>query len=164
MCITSEKRHTVNAAIAVLVGLADHFVDLVVSKLLADGGHDVTQFSSGNETIVIAVENLNRSVRSSPYIRSNIAAATYLEGLTDLLLRVGVLHLAGHHGQELCQDNAVRKRPWLCEIIMSWHTREINSAVVVGINLVNHVLQLGLGRVLSQRAHDSAQFLGGDLA
>ena len=47
---------------------------------------------------------------------------------------------------------------------MSWLTRKINSAVVVGINLVNHVLELGLGRVLSQRAHDGAQFLGGDLA
>lgn len=44
------------------------------------------------------------------------------------------------------------------------HTREINGAVVVGVNLVDHVLQLGLGGVLAQRAHDSAQLLGGDLA
>ena len=65
--ITSEKQRTVNAAIAVLVGLADHLVDLVVSKLLADGGHDVAQLSGGNETVVITVENLNRSVNSSPY-------------------------------------------------------------------------------------------------
>ena len=49
-------------------------------------------------------------------------------------------------------------------MVMSWHTREINSAVVVGINLVNHVLELGLGRVLSEGAHDGAQLLCGDLA
>ncbi len=29
-------------------------------------------------------------------------------------------------------------------------------------HLVDHVLQLGLGRVLTQRAHDSSQLLGGD--
>lgn len=43
-------------------------------------------------------------------------------------------------------------------------TGEVNGAVVVGVNLVDHVLQLRLGGVLAQRAHDSAQLLGGDLA
>ena len=32
----------------------------------------------------------------------------------------------------------------------------------IGINLVDHVLELGLCRVLSQRPHDGAQLLGGD--
>ena len=44
------------------------------------------------------------------------------------------------------------------------HTGEVNGAVVVGVNLVDHVLQLRLGGVLAQRAHDSTQLLGGDLA
>jgi hypothetical protein len=46
-----------------------------------------------------------------------------------------------------------------------WYlTREVSGAVVVGIDLVDHVLKLRLGGVLSQGPHDSAQLLGGDLA
>ena len=63
------------------------------------------------------------------------------EGLLELLLGVGVLHLAGHEGAEL---------------------GEVNGAVAVGVDLVDHVLQLGLGRVLAERAHDGAELLGGD--
>mgnify|MGYP007078551665 CR=1 FL=1 len=72
---------TVDAPITVLVGLADHFVDLVVGEFLTNRSHDVTQLSRRDEAVVVAVE--------------------HFEGLTDLLLRVGVLHLARHHGQEL---------------------------------------------------------------
>lgn len=43
-------------------------------------------------------------------------------------------------------------------------TREVNGAVVVGIDLVDHVLQLRLRGVLAERAHDGAQLLGGDLS
>lgn len=43
-------------------------------------------------------------------------------------------------------------------------TREVNGTVVVGIDLVDHVLQLRLGGVLAERAHDGAQLLGGDLS
>jgi hypothetical protein len=42
-------------------------------------------------------------------------------------------------------------------------TREVNGAVVVGVDLVNHVLELRLAGVLAERAHDGAEFLGGDL-
>lgn len=72
--------HTVDPAITILVRLADHLIDLVVSELLTNGSHDVTELGSGNEAVVVAIE--------------------HLECLTDLLLGVGVLHLAGHHGQE----------------------------------------------------------------
>src|SRR5690242_14493998 len=75
-----NRSPTVNATITVLVSLPDHLVDLVVSELLADGGHDVTQLSSGDEAVVVAVKDL--------------------ECFPNLLLRVGVLHLAGHHGEE----------------------------------------------------------------
>merc|ERR1719217_1112082 len=63
------------------------------------------------------------------------------ERLLQLLLRVRVLHLARHEGAEL---------------------REVNGAVAVGIDLVDHVLQLSLRRVLAERAHHGAQLLGGD--
>jgi len=118
-----NKLVIINTPIAVLVGLADHLVNLVIGKLLTDGGHDVTELGSGDEAVVVAIE--------------------HLEGLTDLLLGVGILHLPGHHGKEL---------------------REVDGAVVVGVDLVNHVLKLRLGGVLAQRAHDGTELLGGDLA
>ena len=65
----------------------------------------------------------------------------YLERLQNLLLRVRVLHLPRHHRQKL---------------------GEINRAIPVRIDLIDHVLQLGLRRVLPQRTHDRAQLLGGD--
>jgi hypothetical protein len=48
--------------------------------------------------------------------------------------------------------------------LISARTREIDGTVVVSIDLVDHVLELRLGGVLAQGAHDSAEFLGGDLA
>ena len=74
------RRLTINAAITVLVSLPDHLIDLVVGQLLANGGHDVAQLSGGNEAVVVTVKDL--------------------ESFPDLLLRVGILHLAGHHGKE----------------------------------------------------------------
>merc|ERR1711953_405472 len=56
-------------------------------------------------------------------------------------LSVCVLHLPGHHSQEL---------------------REVNGAVAVGVHLIDHILEFGLSRVLSERSHDSSQPLCGD--
>jgi hypothetical protein len=80
LCMKTAVHLTIDAAVTVLVSLPDHLVDLVIGQLLTNGGHDVAELGSGNETVVIAVEDL--------------------EGLTDLLLGVGVLHLAGHHCEE----------------------------------------------------------------
>jgi hypothetical protein len=52
---------TVNTPIAVLVGLADHLIDLVVGQLLADRSHDVAQLGRRDEAVVVAVEDLRRS-------------------------------------------------------------------------------------------------------
>jgi hypothetical protein len=46
----------------------------------------------------------------------------------------------------------------------SGRTGEINGAVVVGVDLVDHVLELRLAGVLAEGAHDGAELLGGDLA
>ena len=43
-------------------------------------------------------------------------------------------------------------------------TGEVDGPIVVGIDLVDHVLELRLGRILTKRAHHSAQLLGSDLA
>jgi len=52
-----------------------------------------------------------------------------LESLNQLLLCVSILHLPRHEGQEL------------------W---EINGTVAISIDLIDHVLQLGLGGILAQ--------------
>lgn len=51
----------------------------------------------------------------------------------------------------------------LLSFVVGTHTREVDGAIVVGIHLVDHVLELRLGRVLTQGPHHGAQFLGGDL-
>ena len=43
-------------------------------------------------------------------------------------------------------------------------TWEVNGAIVISVNLVDHILQLGLGRVLAKGSHDGAQLLGSDLS
>jgi len=43
-------------------------------------------------------------------------------------------------------------------------TRKVNGAVVIGINLVDHVLKLGFGGILAKGTHDGAEFFRGDLA
>jgi hypothetical protein len=51
---------TVNTPVTVLVGLADHLIDLVVGQLLADRGHDMAQLGRRDETVVVAIEDLRR--------------------------------------------------------------------------------------------------------
>lgn len=43
-------------------------------------------------------------------------------------------------------------------------TRKVDGAVVVSVNLVDHVLKLRLGGVLAERAHNGTELLGGNLA
>merc|ERR1711924_275685 len=71
----------IDLAIAINVGLADHLIDLFISELLPEVGHHVPQLRSTDESIAIAVENL--------------------ESFDELLLRVSVLHLTSHQRKEL---------------------------------------------------------------
>jgi len=64
-----------------------------------------------------------------------------LESLPDLLLTVRILHLPSHHGQKL---------------------GEVDGAVTVGVDFVDHVLEFGFGWVLTQGTHDGAELFGGD--
>ena len=59
------------------------------------------------------------------------------EGLSDLFLTVCVFHLPGHHGEKL---------------------GEVDGSVAVGVHLVDHILELSLGGVLSQRSHNLVKF------
>ena len=83
------------------------------------------------------------------------------ESFSDFLLSVGILHLPGHHGEEL---------------------REVNGPVAIRIHLVDHILELSFSGILTERPkkevgesrtydhyracdsppHDSPQLLGSD--
>lgn len=71
ICVSSRILHeasaqslTINAPVTVLVSLADHLINLVICKLLADRGHDVAQFSGRDEAVIVTVENLGILVRN----------------------------------------------------------------------------------------------------
>jgi hypothetical protein len=53
---------TVNSSIAVLISLSDHLVNLIISQLLANGCHDVTELGSGDEAVVITIKDLEVTV------------------------------------------------------------------------------------------------------
>eukprot|EP01084_Bolivina_argentea_P319535 554227_1 len=65
----------------------------------------------------------------------------HTEGFLDFLLGVSIVHLSTHQSEELWKVDGTRG---------------------ILIDFVDHVLQLRLGGVLPQRAHDGAEFLGGD--
>merc|ERR1712123_253361 len=65
--------------------LTNHFIDLLVSELLAEVGHHVTKLSCTNKTVAVFVKNP--------------------EGLPDFFFTVCVFHLSSHHGEELGEVN-----------------------------------------------------------
>merc|ERR1719265_692796 len=90
---------------------------------------------------------LTKICHHMPQLRStdeSIAIAVEnFESFDQLLFCVSVLHLTGHQREEL---------------------GEVNCPVSISVDFVDHVLQLCLGWVLTQRAHDCSQLLGGDSA
>jgi hypothetical protein len=52
------SKRTINPAITILIRLTNHLIDLIVGQLLANGGHDVTQLCSRDETVVVTVKDL----------------------------------------------------------------------------------------------------------
>ncbi len=50
--------HTINPSITILISLSYHLINFVVSQFLANGCHNVTELRSGDETVVISVEDL----------------------------------------------------------------------------------------------------------
>lgn len=71
----------IDLSVAINVSLADHLVDLLIGELLPEVGHDVAQLGGRYEPVAVLVEDAER--------------------FADLLLAVGVLHLARHHREEL---------------------------------------------------------------
>lgn len=92
------------------------------------------------------------------------------ESFPDLLLTVRVLHLPGHHSQELGEvDGSVAFVDTQTQLSHLQKKSKGPKTVVetigiltVGVHLVDHVLKLGLGGVLPQGAHHRPELLGGD--
>ena len=133
----------VDLAVTIHIRFADHLIDLGIGKLLACKGYGQSQRLSRTAAARIRTE-VGHDV---PELSSaDVAIAVLIEDLEcllDLLFTIGVAHLARHHGEEL---------------------REVDRAVAVSVDLVDHVLELSLCRVLAQRAHDGTELLGGDRA
>jgi hypothetical protein len=56
--VERERGHTINSSVTILISLADHLIDFLVGQLLANGCHDMAKLGSGDEAVVIAVEDL----------------------------------------------------------------------------------------------------------
>jgi len=50
---------TVDSAITILISLSDHLINLIICQLLTNGCHDMTELSSGDESVVITIEDLS---------------------------------------------------------------------------------------------------------
>uniref|UniRef100_A0A2P2LAZ9 Calmodulin n=1 Tax=Rhizophora mucronata TaxID=61149 RepID=A0A2P2LAZ9_RHIMU len=104
-----HKLFIVDLPITIHIGLTDHLIDFLICQLLPKICHDMPELSSRDEAILVLVE--------------------HSEGLLELLLRISVLHLAGHQIKEL---------------------RKVNGPISVSINLIYHVLELCFSWVLPQ--------------
>jgi hypothetical protein len=124
--------------------------------------------------------------------RTSALLVENLESLADILFAVLADHLLGHQSQKLqkrehakkCQQptwaanekkvsassEAIKQATFLgkdlsCTVLISIteaNLREIDGAVSVCVDLSDHLLELGLSWVLSQRSHNDAQFFVGD--
>ena len=147
-----DELFVVDLAVAINISFTDHFVDLFVGKFLAEISHNMTQFGSGDEAVSVLIEDLER--------------------LKNLFLAIGILHLTSHHRQEFREINSstaisinlVTKRPRKnCEMMFPIYSKSIIFACFAMLTyLLDHVHELSLRWVLSERSHDGTKFLGGD--
>lgn len=100
--------------------------------------HDVSELGGVDVATVVAVEDLER--------------------LSNLLLRVSLFHFSSHHrpSRPLVEYCEVRSHSGTS----SQELGKVDGTVLVQVDLVDHRLQVGLGRVLSKRAHHCSEVLG----
>ncbi len=60
--------HTINPSITILISLSDHLINFIISQFFPNGRHNVTELRSGDETVVISVEDLCSRVSASKLI------------------------------------------------------------------------------------------------
>uniref|UniRef100_A0A2P2LAT0 Calmodulin n=1 Tax=Rhizophora mucronata TaxID=61149 RepID=A0A2P2LAT0_RHIMU len=104
-----DKLFIVDLPITIHISLTDHLINFLISQLLPKICHDMTELSSGDEAILVLVKNP--------------------ESFLELLLRISVLHLAGHQIKKL------------------W---KVDGSIPICIDLIDHVLELCFSWVLTQ--------------
>jgi hypothetical protein len=106
----------------ILVSLPDHLGDLGIRELFTQVGcslaswafhpvkkergeltHDVLELSGGDVTVIVLVKDLTVSFAGPKWG----LVGTYLEGLSDLLFGICVVHLPCHEGHEFCEVDRV---------------------------------------------------------
>ena len=121
------------------------------------------ELSRGDEAVVVAVEDLERGTRldERPAPRRSWALTlkasriSSSESVSFIFLAIIVRNSISFVSQRAYSHTTG---------LIMLRTGKVNRSVVVGINLVDHVLKLRLGRVLAKRAHHRAQLLSSDLA
>ncbi len=53
-----DEFFVVDLTVTVNIGFTDQLIDFVIGQLFTEVGHDVTQLSSGDETIAVTIEDL----------------------------------------------------------------------------------------------------------
>ncbi len=155
---------TIDPSITILVSLSDHLINFIICQFLANGCHNVTELRSGDETVVVSVEDLCRKSLSLEIFQPQGCGVNMHQGGTlnaslisssesvSFIFRAIIVRNSAKH-QRLCQN-----------ILVLAHTREINSAIVISVDFVDHVLKLRFRRILTKRSHDSSQLLSSDLS
>ena len=106
-----DKLLVVNLSVPVSIGLPDQVLHLLLGQP-PQAAHHLPQLRDRDQPVPVPVKDP--------------------EDLPDVLLAAGVLHLLGHHGEEL---------------------GEVDSSAAVSVHLVDDVPELVLGLVLAQLGH-----------
>lgn len=136
----------------------------------------MTQLGRGDEAVVVAVEDLVPLLATrpspSPVVAGKLRGDRTLkasrisssESVSFIFLAIMVRN-SSYHALVSGNKAAARRPPRAPPAEQTpERTREVDGAIVVGIDLVDHILQLRLGRVLTQRSHDRSELLCGDLS
>lgn len=135
------KKHTivVDLAVSINVCFPNHLIDFRVREFLScEAGVCLVRRSEATAQRTKVRHDMTQLGSADVPITVLIE---HLEGLLDLLLAIRIAHLACHHCEEF---------------------GEIDRAVAVRVDFVNHVLELSFRRVLPQRPHHSSELFGGD--
>jgi len=76
----SDEFFVVDVTITIDISFSDHFIDFFVSQLFTQVGHNVSQFSSRDQTIAISIEDL--------------------EGFDEFFFSISILHLSDQLNEE----------------------------------------------------------------
>ena len=121
-------------SLTVFISGLKHLLYLLLCQLLRESSEDHPELRPGDESLPLLVEH---SVR-----------------LSHLVLGVRLRHLLHHHAGEVLVSEKSDKK-------LNLHTElgELHAPAAVNINLVDHVLHLGVRGVLAQGPHDGWEFL-----